>query len=292
MAQHDYNIANASFPTVRSDINDVLSAINTSNSGTSRPSGVVAGTIWLDTSGGVTANILKFYDGGADINLATINTTANTVDWADSSISLADDSVTLAKMASGTDGNIISYDASGNPVAVATGNDGQVLTSAGAGAVCAFETLPITALNNATANELVTVGSTTTELDAEANLTFDGSTLAVTGAITATGDVTAFSTSDKSLKQNIINIDSSLDKVSQLNGVYYNWTQEALEKNKHLDDKKEVGVIAQDVEKVLPEIVATRKDGTKAVKYERLCAVLIEAVKELQEQIKDLKKGS
>ena len=53
---------------------------------------------------------------------------------------LASDSVTLAKMASGTDGNIISYDASGNPVAVATGNDGQVLTSAGAGAPPVFET--------------------------------------------------------------------------------------------------------------------------------------------------------
>ena len=50
-----------------------------------------------------------------------------------------DDAVTLAKMASGTDGNIISYDTSGNPVAVATGTDGQVLTSSGAGAVCAFE---------------------------------------------------------------------------------------------------------------------------------------------------------
>jgi len=86
MAQHDYNIANASFPSVRSDINDVLSAINTSNSGTSRPSGAVAGTIWLDTSGGATAHILKFYDGGADINLATINTTANTVDFTDSSV--------------------------------------------------------------------------------------------------------------------------------------------------------------------------------------------------------------
>ena len=53
----------------------------------------------------------------------------------------SDDSVTLAKMASGTDGNIISYDASGNPVAIATGNDGQVLTSAGAGQPPAFETL-------------------------------------------------------------------------------------------------------------------------------------------------------
>jgi hypothetical protein len=54
---------------------------------------------------------------------------------------VADDSITLAKMASGTDGNIISYDASGNPVAVATGSDGQVLTSTGAGSPPAFETL-------------------------------------------------------------------------------------------------------------------------------------------------------
>jgi hypothetical protein len=52
---------------------------------------------------------------------------------------IADDAVTLAKMASGTDGNVISYDASGNPVAVATGSDGQVLTSAGAGAPPVFE---------------------------------------------------------------------------------------------------------------------------------------------------------
>ena len=63
---------------------------------------------------------------------------------ADNTVAIAkiqDDAVTLAKMAAGTDGNIISYDTSGNPVAVATGDDGQVLTSSGAGAVCAFETL-------------------------------------------------------------------------------------------------------------------------------------------------------
>ena len=53
---------------------------------------------------------------------------------------LNDDVISLAKMASGTDGNIISYDASGDPVAIATGNDGQILTSAGAGQPCAFET--------------------------------------------------------------------------------------------------------------------------------------------------------
>jgi hypothetical protein len=84
MAQHDYNIANASFPTVRTDINNVLSAVNSSNSGSSRPSSAVAGTIWLDTSGAATAQLLKLYDGADDITLATINFTANTVDFQDS----------------------------------------------------------------------------------------------------------------------------------------------------------------------------------------------------------------
>ncbi len=55
---------------------------------------------------------------------------------------VTDDSITLAKMAPGTDGNLITYDASGNPAAVATGSDGQVLTSTGAGSPPAFETLP------------------------------------------------------------------------------------------------------------------------------------------------------
>ena len=109
--------------------------------------------------------------------------------YADGSIDtahIADNQITLAKMAGGTDGNIISYDASGDPVAIATGSDGQVLTSTGAGSPPAFEAIPasaVTAINNATANELVTIGGTTTELDAESGLTFSGTTLTVTNKI-------------------------------------------------------------------------------------------------------------
>ena len=85
MAQGDYLIQNQSFPSFRSDLNDTLEAINTSNSGTSRPSSAVAGTVWLDTTSATTPT-LKFYDGTDDISLATLDYTANTVNWLDSSV--------------------------------------------------------------------------------------------------------------------------------------------------------------------------------------------------------------
>ena len=85
MAQHDFVINNQGFPSFRSDLNDFLNAVRTSHSGTSLPSGAVAGTIWLDTTNATTP-ILKYYDGTDNITLATINHSTNTVDFNDSSI--------------------------------------------------------------------------------------------------------------------------------------------------------------------------------------------------------------
>jgi hypothetical protein len=87
MAQHDMNIANQGFPAFRSDLNNALSAIQTTHSGTSRPTGAVAGQIWLDTTSS-TSPTLKYYDGTDDISLATIDHTANTVNWLDSTVSI------------------------------------------------------------------------------------------------------------------------------------------------------------------------------------------------------------
>ena len=87
MAQHDYNIINQGFPAFRTDLNNALSAIQTTNSGTSRPTGAVAGQLWLDTTSATTPT-LKYYDGADDISLATIDHTANTVNWLDSTVSI------------------------------------------------------------------------------------------------------------------------------------------------------------------------------------------------------------
>jgi hypothetical protein len=173
----DVSLANQGFSAFRTELNNILAAFNTQHAGTSAPASLAAGSMWLDTSGGATSHVLKFYDGSDHITFATINTTANTVDFSDSSITIADDSVTLAKMASGTDGNLITYDASGNPAYVATGSAGQVLTSAGAGQPPSFQTASGgTALTGSTNNTITTVTGADA-IQGEAKLTFDGSTL-------------------------------------------------------------------------------------------------------------------
>ena len=93
MAQHDFVINNQGFPAFRSDLNDFLTAVKTTHSGTSTPSGAVAGTIWLDTTSATTPT-LKYYDGTDNISLATIDHSANTVNWLDSTVSITGISTT------------------------------------------------------------------------------------------------------------------------------------------------------------------------------------------------------
>jgi hypothetical protein len=115
-----------------------------------------------------------------------------------------------------------------------------------------------------------------------------------TGQIRATDDITAFYSSDAMLKENITNIPNPLEALKKLNGVLFNWKDEWIKKQGGEDGyfvrKKDVGVIAQEVEKVLPEAVAQRKDGIKAVKYDRLTCLLIEAVKVLSDKVEKLNK--
>jgi hypothetical protein len=107
------------------------------------------------------------------------------------------------------------------------------------------------------------------------------------GEIRATNDITAFYSSDRRLKNNIKNIESPLEKLDKIGGYTFDW----IEKEEiHSHTGHDIGVIAQEIEEVLPEIVTTRDNGYKAVKYEKMTAFLIECIKEQQEQINELKK--
>jgi hypothetical protein len=109
-------------------------------------------------------------------------------------------------------------------------------------------------------------------------------TVQVNGTLNATADVVAYFSSDKRLKDNLKPIENSLDKVSKLSGYEFDWNDKQKTYQGH-----DIGVVAQEVEEVLPELVATREDGYKAVKYEKIVPLLIEAIKEQQQQINELK---
>lgn len=112
------------------------------------------------------------------------------------------------------------------------------------------------------------------------------------GEIRTTGDIIAFVSSDATLKENINPIQHALDIVNQLRGVKFDWKQDYINDRGGEDGyfvrKKDIGIIAQDVEQVLPEIVARKASGTLGVRYDKLVSVLIEAVKELDIKIKNL----
>ena len=96
----------------------------------------------------------------------------------------------------------------------------------------------------------------------------------VAGEIRATNNITGYYTSDQKLKENIQNITGALTKIRLLNGVMFDWKQDYINSRGGEDGyfvrKHDTGIIAQEVEKVLPEVVGTRDDGTKAVAYEKM----------------------
>ena len=102
--------------------------------------------------------------------------------------------------------------------------------------------------------------------------------ISVTGAITASGDITAFS--DERTKENIKTIDNPLDKIKNIRGVVF---------NKIGEKEESIGVIAQEIEKTLPQVVRSNDEGMKSVAYGNITALLIEAIKEQQQQIEELK---
>ena len=140
----------------------------------------------------------------------------------------------------------------------------------------------ITSVNSSAQNG-ITAGGTSGGVNVSMTGSYSGD-FRVTGEISATADVVAYYSSDERLKDNVKVIENASDKVAQLRGVEFDWNDKQTTYEGH-----DVGVIAQDVEKVLPELVQTRDDGYKAVKYEKIVGLLIEAIKDLQDEVKALK---
>jgi hypothetical protein len=108
----------------------------------------------------------------------------------------------------------------------------------------------------------------------------------VAGEIRATNDITAFYSSDIRLKENIQPIQNALEKIESISGNTYDWKEGYDEIHSHKGN--DVGVIAQEIEEILPQIVTNRDNGYKAVQYEKIIPLLIEAIKELSNKVKVL----
>ena len=138
---------------------------------------------------------------------------------------------------------------------------------------------------NLTAGSIAASGAIVSSGNVSGTSITTSGTITSTGDIRSAGDVIAYFSSDERLKKNITDISGALDKVSSIRGVEYEW-------NTDLQDTyngSDVGVIAQEIEKVLPAAVIDRDNGYKAVKYERIIPLLIEAIKDLKKEIELLK---
>jgi len=105
------------------------------------------------------------------------------------------------------------------------------------------------------------------------------------GTFIAAGDVVAYgSPSDKTLKENIKPIENALDKVNKLKGVEFDWKKQDI-----TNLKEDIGFIAQDVQEVLPQLVRKNENGKLSLRHQGIVPVLVEAIKELKQEIETLK---
>ena len=107
----------------------------------------------------------------------------------------------------------------------------------------------------------------------------------VTGTIQATDDIVAYASSDERLKDDIQPIKNPIEKINSISGNSFVWNED----KQDIYKGKDYGVIAQEIEKILPELVTTKENGYKAVKYDKLVSLLIEGIKELSVEVNELK---
>ena len=195
--------------------------------------------------------------------------------------STASYAVTATNLAGGTAGQVPYQIAPGQTRFFGAGTAGDLLISNGTTAPTYNNTLTLASLSNA-------ISTATGALQVKGGAAI-GLDFYVGGDIYGLKEITAYygATSDARLKTDIKNIDNGLAKVIELSGVTYDWNELAGNK---FGGPREVGVLAQEVQRVLPEAVVEKEDGYLTVKYDRIIPLLIEAIKELSSEIEILKK--
>ena len=221
-----------------------------------------------------------------DVEVAHGGTGAST--FTDGGVLLGSGTDPITATAVLTNGQLLIGDNSGDPtVGTLTGTSNQITVTNGGGSITLSTPQSIDTGADVTFGTVRVDDTTTSTSKTTGALIVDGG-LGVNENIHAGGDVVAYASSDERLKDNIEVIESSLDKVGEIRGVTFNWNEESPEWAK--ERGRDVGVIAQEVRKVLPEIVVERTNGYLGVDYKRIIPLLIESIKELKQEVEDLKK--
>ena len=246
----------------------------------------VATKTYIDTAiGGLSQNSIN--EGNSDLTMSDTGTGSLTA-TIDGALIFTATSTGIAMASGKTITGNLTGDVTGN----VSGSAGSVTSALTAGTGISYSSG--TTYNGSTA---ITI-NLTQDIGTSADVRFDSfgvgtNASGTTGEIRATNQITAYYSSDARLKENVVAITNPLEKIAKINGVEYDWTDEYIESKGGEDGyfvrKHDVGLIAQEVEEILPEIVAENSEGYKSIKYERVVALLVEAVKELQSEITQLK---
>ena len=252
----------------------------------------------ISVSGNGTSGQALTSDGDGTFSFTTITGNAYDLTLTGSSTP----SINLAQTAGGSDtdsitlnaGTGISFSTSGSAITVTNSSPDQTVSLTAGSNVTITGSYPNFTIASTDTNTQATRDSLS--IGTGDDVQFGGLGAGVSAAndeVRAAGEITAFSSSDIALKENINPIENALNKVMSLGGYNYDWKDSYVKDRGGIDGyfvrKSDVGVLAHEIEKVVPEAHAVRKDGTGAVRYEKIVPLLIEAIKDLNKEIKELK---
>jgi len=292
----DFSVSSGAVSLVHEHIEDIVGGMLTGGGATTVSYNDATGSVTISsTDTNTDTNTQRTDEEIQDIVGAMISGSgATSVSYNDSA-----GTISISSTDTNTDTNTTNFNIQASGNASTNISAGETINYTGSGA-----TTVTRSGNTITIASTDTNTDTNTQYSAGTGISLSGTTFSIGqpvattstvtfGEVRSSGDITAFYSSDYALKENINPISNALDKVSQLGGYNFDWKDSHIESRGGIDNmfvkKSDVGIIAQEVQKVLPEAVGERKDGTLGVRYELLVPLLVESIKELKSEIESLK---